>query len=154
MDIGLTRVYSGVIAMLIWLEVATFFWCDFMTLFDGFPENRFAALEEVQELLGFKRLELLSFLATLGKADDAFLRYGFGDLSVTVTVNEGLFGCLESLEKDEAVCERNRSKTLIRVCLEMAKENVERSATYQFTIEELERIDCVRQLKVGSVGGA
>jgi hypothetical protein len=124
-----------------------------MTIRDRFPENRYAALDEVQELLRFRRFELLSFLETLGKADDAFLRYDFGDLAVTFAVNDGLFGCVESIEENEGLSGQGRRNTLIRICLEIEKGNVQKSVTYQFTVEELKRIFGTQQMRMESFGG-
>jgi hypothetical protein len=123
-------------------------------MFDKFPENRYTALEEVQELLRFRRFDLLSFLETLAKADDAFLRYNFGNLSVTFTVSNGLIGFVKSSDENEAAYEEDPGKTVISICLEIEKGDIETSATYDFTIDEVKGICKAKQLKVESFGGS
>ena len=125
-----------------------------MTMFDRFPENRYTALEEVQELLRFRRFELLSFLETLAKADDAFLRYNFGNLSVTFTVNDGLLGFIKSSEENDAAYEEDSGRTRVCICLEMEKGDIETSATYQFSLNELRGICRVKQLTIENFGGS
>lgn len=129
------------------------FSCDSMSMFNRFPENRYTALEEVQDLLRFRRFELLSFLETFAKADDAFLRYKFGNLSVTFTVNDGLLGCVKYSEENEVAYEEDAGKTRICICLEMEKGDIETSTTYQFSLDELRAIRRVKQLKIESFGG-
>lgn len=118
-----------------------------------FPENRYAALEEVQELLHFRRLELLAFLETLAKADDAFLRYSFGNLSVTFTINDGLLGCITSAEESETAYAENTSKTQVCIGLELEKRDVQTSTTYRFSLDELKALHRGKQHRIAGAGG-
>jgi hypothetical protein len=124
-----------------------------MPQLDKFPENRFAALEEVQALLRSKRFDLLPFLTTLAKADDAFLRYNFGNLAVTFIVNDGPFSCIPTPADEDAAGAADPGQTVISICLELDKGTMETSATYQFTIDELKDLSRTKRLKVKSLGG-
>ena len=127
-----------------------------MTLFNKFPENRYTALDEIQELLKFRKLDLLTFLETLARADDAFLRYTFGNLSVTFIVNDGLCGCVHASDEDEeeAACAARSGPTVITISLDLEKDDMETSATYQFTLDELHRLCRAKPLAIERLGGS
>lgn len=123
-----------------------------MTTSDRFPNNRYTALEEVQELLSFGKLELLTFLEALAKADDGYLRYDFGNLQVAFTVNDGFPGCGTFPDEHETICKGNPRQTVVCISLAMEKGHVETSATYQFSLHELRGICRAKPLRIESFG--
>jgi hypothetical protein len=122
-----------------------------MNKMSAFPRNRFAALDEIQHVLGFRRCELLSFLEALSKAEDAFLRYDFGDLAITFTINEGLLDRLTAVDASLIPVE-DHNKAFIRVALELQKENVCTSVVYRYTLDELKLLGKTQQSTIASFG--
>lgn len=102
-------------------------------ILSDFPENRYDALEEVQKLLGFNSSEWKGFFKILRKADDGFLEVHLGDLQIQ-------FALWSEDEKK------------VHLSLEYQKERTGKSATYEYSINELEAFSSGRKLKIPSVG--
>jgi len=123
-----------------------------MTIRENFPENPIIALNEVQSLLGFRWFELISFLEALCKAEDAFIGYSFGDLSIKFTINEWTLGCITPLEEDQY--DKNCNKTTFHMSLELKKGNIHKSISYRYNLEELKKLKNMRQSRIESFGAS
>ncbi len=106
---------------------------DCSRVFPEFPENRYDALEEVQKMLGFNSMEWKIFFKVLRKADDGFLEIHLGDLQIQ-------FALWSEDEKR------------VHLSLEYQKERTGKSATYEYSINELEAFSSGRKLRLPSVG--
>jgi hypothetical protein len=53
-----------------------------MNSFWNFPDNRYAAIEEIRRLLGFTKAEWKTLLHALSKTDNGWLQYMFADVTV------------------------------------------------------------------------
>lgn len=100
-----------------------------MTVLDGFPRNRFDALDEIQKLLGFTQTEWHAFFRIIRKADDGFLEFNRGGLMVQ-------FALWSEEEKK------------VNLSIEFLKRKLGKSATYEYSLEELEAFSLQRGLKV------
>ncbi|MFP3985710.1 MAG: hypothetical protein ACLFU9_07100 [Candidatus Bathyarchaeia archaeon] len=109
-------------------------------------------MDEVQNLLGFRRFELFSFLKTLGKADHALLQFNFGDLTVEFSTDCEFLRDLHPSQEEEALLDE-RVENVILVSFELRKGNVEKSVTYRFTANELKVFARSKQLKIESFRG-
>jgi hypothetical protein len=101
---------------------------------DLFPDNRFIALDEFLNLLGFRRFEWQSLFKVLSKAGCGFLEFCIGDLVIEINVGSGdSFGIEEG--------------DWIQIIFHKFKNNIEKSATYTFNMSELKALDRERKLK-------
>ena len=100
-----------------------------------FPDNRFIALDQFLNLLGFQKFEWQSLFKILGKADSGFLEYRIGNVEIEVNV-----GSCEPLDQNEEIC--------LRIIFRTEKENVEKSAIYTFKISELEALGKEKKLQI------
>lgn len=102
-----------------------------MTVLNRFPGNRYDALEEIQKLLGFSQIEWQAFFRIIRKADDGFLEFNRGGLIVQ-------FALWSEDEKR------------VNLSIEFQKEKLGESATYEYSLEELEAFSHKRGLKIES----
>jgi len=103
-----------------------------MTILNRFPGNRYNALEEVQKLLGFSQIEWQAFFRIIRKADDGFLEFNRGGLTVQ-------FALWSEDEKK------------VNLSIEFQKGKLGKSATYEYSLEELEAFNNKKGLKVESL---
>lgn len=102
---------------------------------DLFPTNRFVALDEFLNLIGFGKFEWQSLFKVLSKAGYGFLEFCIGDIVIEVNVcSDDLYG---GVGKDD----------LIQIIFRKFKNNIEKSATYTFNISELRALDRDKKLK-------
>lgn len=95
---------------------------------DGvFPNNRFEALNQFLELLGFREYEWNSLFMVINRANCGFLEYEIGDISAQLTLGRG-----ETLGEDE--------DDWVRLIFSIRKEQVEKSADYTFEMNELKNL--------------
>ncbi|MEJ2271142.1 MAG: hypothetical protein P8X91_01355 [Candidatus Bathyarchaeota archaeon] len=106
-----------------------------MTESNIFPDNRFIALDQFLNLLGFKKFEWQSLFRILGRADSGFLEYRIGNLEIEVNV-----GSCEPLDQNEDIC--------LRIIFRIVKNNVEKSAIYTYKISELEALGKEKKIKI------
>jgi hypothetical protein len=75
-----------------------------MVSFWNFPDNRYAAIDEIRRLLGFTKAEWRTLLHALSKTDNGWLQYMFADVTVDfkkfVDVNE-IHVLIEKSEKNK-----------------------------------------------------
>lgn len=105
----------------------------------GFPQNRFAALDEIEKLLGFKTLELLHFFKVLCKAEDGFIRYRIGYLFIEFMLDRPLI-CLDMQSEDKCgsgKAQGEHEQNEIRISFELERNGVEKTVAYRFTVKEL-----------------
>lgn len=137
--------------MVIWFSYNVLSLVIPMTIQENFPENPITALDEVQSLLGFRRCELISFLEALCKAEDAFIGYSFGDLSIHFTINQWTPGGITSLEEVNE-SEKKCDKSPFHLSLELKKGNTLKSISYRYNLEDLKKFKNVKQLRIESFG--
>ncbi len=98
-----------------------------MDKFNVFPDNRFLALDQFLKLLGFSKSEWDSLFKIINRANCGFLEFKIGDVSIEINIGSG-----ESLGEGEG--------NWITIIFRRTKNNVEKSATYSFEINELKRL--------------
>ncbi|TRZ51060.1 MAG: hypothetical protein D4S01_05560 [Dehalococcoidia bacterium] len=92
-----------------------------------FPDNRFVALDQFLNLLGFNRFEWDSLFKILSRANCGFLQFNIGDVVIEVNIGSG-----ESIGEGE--------DDWIRITFRRIKDSVEKSAIYSFEINELQKL--------------
>jgi hypothetical protein len=102
-----------------------------MALPGRFPVNRYNALEEIQKVLGFSQIEWQAFFRIIRKANDGYLEFSRGGLNVQFAL----------WSEDEKKVSLN---------IELQKNKTEKSATYEYSLTELEAFSKRKQLKVSS----
>jgi hypothetical protein len=102
-----------------------------MTILGEFPGNRYCALEEIQKVLGFSRIEWQTFFKIIRKANDGYLEFNRGGLNVQFAL----------WSEDEKKVSLN---------IEFHKNKSEKSATYEYSLDELEAFSVRKRLKVSS----
>ena len=105
---------------------------------DIFPDNRFIALDQFLNLLGFRRFEWQSLFKILSRSNCGFLEFKIGDMEIEVNIGSG-----ESL----AQCEDD----LLRIIFRRTKDNVEKTATYAYEITELKALGKEKKMKIESL---
>ena len=105
-----------------------------------FPDNRFAALDELLRLLGFRRFEWQSLFKVLSRANCGFLEFCIGDVSIEVNIGSG--ASIGDGEDD-----------WVRIVFRVWKDNVEKSAVYTFEMKELKALDKEKKMKIESFEG-
>jgi hypothetical protein len=104
-------------------------------MLESFPENRFVALEELSNLLGFTRSEWTSLCKLLKKADEGFLEFYVGDMTVTIQTGKDF----------ETVNDCDR---WIRISYTLVRDKIETHVVHNFGIRELEALSRKKNLKV------
>lgn len=94
---------------------------------DDFPNNRFVALNQFLDLLGFSKNDWNSLFKVINKANCGFLEYEIGDIHVQVALGRG-----EILAEDE--------DDWVRLIFSIRKDHVEKSADYIFEMNELSNL--------------
>jgi hypothetical protein len=105
---------------------------DFKERFSsGFAGNRYTVLEEVKKILGFNDVEWRYLFVILSKADGGYLEFNLGDISI-------LFQLCERWLEDERT---------IHLSIEVEKDRMGRTATYEYKLKELETLRNKKQIK-------
>mgnify|MGYP001118066990 CR=1 FL=1 len=107
------------------------------TFSSDFPENRFTALEEVQSFLKLNKIEMKNLFKVLCKADDGYLEFNFGEITIQFTRGFGVWS------EDENV---------VRLAIELDKDVMGKTATYEFKIKELQALRKKKQPKIDKYG--
>jgi hypothetical protein len=102
----------------------------------GFAGNRFAALEDVKNFLELVHVDWRGLFEVLCKAEGGYIGFNFGGVNVE-------FDCNNIFPEDE--------KTII-LSIEVEKHKMGNTATYEFTVKELEALIRKRQLKIDGFG--
>lgn len=100
-----------------------------MTMLGKFPGNRYDALEEIQKVLGFSQNEWQAFFRIIRKANDGYLEFNRGGLNVQFAL----------WSEDEKKVSLN---------IEFQKNRSEKSATYEYNLDEIEAFSEKKKLRV------
>jgi len=103
-----------------------------------FPDNRFIALDQFLNLLGFRRFEWQSLFKIFSRANCGFLEFKIGDVEIEVSIGSG-----ESLAQGE--------DDLLRIVFRRTKDNVEKIATYAYELTELKALGKEKKMKIESL---
>ena len=103
-----------------------------------FPDNRFIALDQFLNLLGFKRFEWQSLFKVFSRANCGFLEFKIGDVDIEVSI-----GSAESIVQSE--------EDLLRIIFRRTKDNVEKTATYSYELTELKALGKEKKIKIENV---
>lgn len=103
-----------------------------------FPDNRFVALDQFLNLLGFRRFEWQSLFKVFSRANCGFIEFKIGDVDIEVNIGSG-----ESIAQDE--------KNLLRIIFRRIKDNVEKTATYAYELTELKALGKEKKMNIQSL---
>ena len=103
-----------------------------------FPDNRFVALDQFLNLLGFRRFEWQSLFKVFSRANCGFIEFKIGDMDIEVNIGSG-----ESIAQDE--------KNLLRIIFRRIKDNVEKTATYAYELTELKALGKEKKMNIQSL---
>jgi len=103
-----------------------------------FPDNRFIALDQFLNLLGFKRFEWQSLFKVFSRANCGFLEFKIGDVDIEVNIGSG-----ESMAQGQ--------EDLLRIIFRRTKDNVEKTATYAYELTELKALNKEKKMKIQSL---
>ncbi len=103
-----------------------------MTVLNGFPGNRYDALEEIQKLLGFNQIEWQAFFRIIHKANDGYLEFNRGGLTIQFAL-------------------WSEDGKRVNLSIESHQRKFGKSATYEYSLEELEAFSARKKVKVESL---
>jgi hypothetical protein len=107
------------------------------TFSSDLSENRFTALENVQSFLELNSIEMKNLFKVLCKADDGYLEFNFGEITIQFTRGFGVWS------EDENV---------VRLSIELDKGVMGKTTTYEYKIKELQVLRKKKQLKIDNYG--
>lgn len=99
----------------------------------SFPENRYATLEEVKSFLESKNISWRSLSEVLCKADDGFLIFKFGDITIQ----------FDNLSWSDW----SKDEKMVQLSIELKKDRIGKTAVYEYKMKELEELRKNMQLR-------
>lgn len=96
-----------------------------------FSQNRFRALEELQRILGFRRIDMMNLLKIVLKSDDCLLNFSLGDITVQLLRGS------EAWTENDGNEQNEEYEDIVQLIMWLHKENFEEALSYKFGTNEL-----------------